>query len=230
MITYERAIEIVNEAYDGLIPDIIQRIDVTIVDLRISDNEIRNILTYILDSDYYHRRISETAPDTNMASFIATRFRATMPTQEIAEANNQRRAVIDEINDIRLYTTQEINNSLNEYIFQSGITTNSDITPLRESIQRGDNYRNIIDQFINLGSILLPVALEGNLNAYYRSIQRINDDYSRTIQEILDRYIIDEGEQEAELTELQNHNVSNLVETNPSDLIDFAGLSFNYIS
>lgn len=225
MITYDRAIEIINEAYDGLIPEIIQRIDISIVDLRIDDNEIRNILSYILDSDYYHRRISETAPDTDIASFIATRFRSTMPTQQIAEVNDQRRNVIDEINDIYFSTSQEIDRSLNEYIFQSGIPPVSNIEQLRAAIQIGADYRDIINEFINLGSLLPPIALNGNLNSYYHNARRINDEYHRKIQAVLDRYVI----YEEEIT--HQFNSTNLVlEVDSIELIglaDFASISSN---
>lgn len=193
MTTYKRAVKIVNQAYDGLITDIVGRIAINRINLRIDEAGIRSILAYILDADYYHRRISEIPADADIANFIATRLRTFMPRREVEEVNKERASVIDEID----HNLQEINLSLNEYIFQSGIAYNSNIIFLRELIQERADYNAIIAEFIKLGSTLPIVALVANLNLYYFNVQRLSNDNERIIQSIIDRFAIEIDEEES---------------------------------
>lgn len=200
MTKYERALEIVNEAYDGQITEIIASIDITRANLLISENEFRNTLAFLLDEAYYLRNISDDPPDQDIASVILTRLRSTLPDQNIQQVNIRRDAVIEELYNADLNTEREINSSLNEYIFQSGIAINVDITHLRNMIGQGDNYDSIIMLFFNLGAMLPEQALRTNLDLYYRDLQIANNRNEEVIQSILDRYITEIEPEEDEIT------------------------------
>lgn len=200
MTKYERALEVVNEAYDGQITEIIANIDIARANLLISENEFRSTLAFLLDEAYYLRNISDDPPDQDIANIIATRLRSTLPYQDIQQVNTQRNDVIEELYNADLNSEKERNNLLDEYIFQSGIAINVDITHLRNMIGQGDNYDSIIMLFFNLGAMLPEPALRTNLDLYYRDLQIANNSNEEVIQSILDRYITEIEPEEDEIT------------------------------
>lgn len=201
MTTYERALEIVHEAYDGQITEIIANIDINRANLAIAENEFRNTLAFLLDEAYYLRNISGDPPDQDVANIIATRFRSTLPSQEIQRVNDQRNGVIEELYDSNFITMREIYAHQDEYIFQSGIGRDLNISDLRESILNNINFDAIIELFITLGAILPKAALIANLNLYYTNpdTQRINRANEEEIQRILDKYITEIKPEEDEV-------------------------------
>ena len=230
MCTYDEAIKIVNEAFDDQIIEVIDRIDRRAVNESINDFELRSILAFLLDVNYYRRTYGETPPDSDMTNFIVTRFIHSLPSQEIIQINTQRGRIQVQLHDAEFAANKAMEDLFTAFITQIGIPFVPSVAELRTAFQQEYvNPDTIIDLLVDFGARLPAPALIYNLGLFLRGIQRIHETLHIELQRILDQHIAiaDEGEDDFSEAEEMSFEDDNELFVNSTGIQDSLEIGFN---
>ncbi len=202
MCTYDEAMQIVDRAFDDKIIKVIERIDRSAISRAIDDAELRSILAFLLDINYYRRTYGDSPLDSDMVNFITTRFAHSLPRQELNQINEQRSAIQIQLYDAEFTATRAMDNLFTGLISQIGIPLDSNIESLKATFQQEHiNFDIVIDLLVDFGARLPAPALVHNLGLFFRDIQRIHDALHIELQNILDQHIAIADERESDFSE-----------------------------
>lgn len=197
MTKYDDSKKVINNYFDDKIRALIKGIKIDkkkLGNLQIEEDELREILTYVLANDYWQRmqynQHHNEQLDHNIVNVVVTGIRHALPFDIFHELHREQNEALERIENIRFQEDQDITREFAAMILRSGATINSEYTGLlRNSLDKVDGTF-LVDNLVFLGSALPRRALEHNVNLFLKTtLLNIQNTSNLSLREIITPYV-----------------------------------------